>query len=271
MAILLTGVILANHAHAISLLNFLDDSPIGRARSRHRHRRTPKQKWEKTKAPQRSSKWNWNIHRSYTIMCFWVKRARWYLVEFVSSFPRFFCCSHCWVFVCCIISERSATNPVTFYSETEFVQFFQYLPVRCALSFTVFGIGLFLPRSFALITNDHVLKMHYCRTTEMVQLETVSTFMRTHVFEMKISDLRPTEESERFGANNIICKNTGKQFFIDPAYLDDDVLEHLGFLTVDDEGEDWNVSNDRDRINCDKTTLNTFVKILFLDEFWISF
>merc|ERR1719474_82628 len=92
--------------------------------------------------------------------------------------------------------------------ETEFVEFFEYLPVRCALSLTVFGIGFLLPRSFALITNDHVLRMFYCRKTRKMRLETVSTFMRTQVFEMKMSDLRLVEQSERFGANNIICKST---------------------------------------------------------------
>ena len=72
----------------------------------------------------------------------------------------------------------------------------------------------------------------------MMRFETASTFLRTNVFETEISNIRLTEEGERFGVNNIICKDTGKQFFVDPAYLDDDVLESLGFLTADDAAGD---------------------------------
>lgn len=78
----------------------------------------------------------------------------------------------------------------------------------------------------------------------MVRLETVSTFLRTNIFETEMSNLRPTEEGERFGVNNIICKDSGKQFFVDPAYLDDDVLESLGFLTMDADDDYKNTKGD---------------------------
>lgn len=114
--------------------------------------------------------------------------------------------------------------------ETEFVSFFSSLPVRFALSSAVVGIGLLLPRWFALATNDHVINMYYCKKTKAVQLETVTTFCRTIKYETNIDNLQQIDKGNAFGCNNIICKDTQRQFYVDTAYLDDDVLELMGFI-----------------------------------------
>ena len=118
--------------------------------------------------------------------------------------------------------------------ETEFVSFFKYMPVRLSLSCTVVAIGLLLPRWFALATNDHVINMYFCKRTQIVQFETVSTFLKTIKYETNIGNIQQIDKGNAFGCNNIVCKESQKQFYVDTAYLDDDILQLMGFLNEDD-------------------------------------
>ena len=122
--------------------------------------------------------------------------------------------------------------------QTEFLYFFKYLSVRCTLSFGLISVGLLVPRWFTLITNDHVTKMYFSKKTKDVQLQTVSTFLRTINYQTNINNLQQIKDRKTaFGANNIICKETGRQFYIETTYLDDDILQYLGFIGYDNIDE----------------------------------
>lgn len=88
-----------------------------------------------------------------------------------------------------------------------------------------------MPRWFALITNDHVIKMYYDKKTQNVELQTLSTFLKIIKYQTNISNLQQIgKDSDKVYGNNIKCIKSGQQFFIDTAYLDDDILEYMGFI-----------------------------------------
>eukprot|EP01084_Bolivina_argentea_P202923 346621_1 len=133
--------------------------------------------------------------------------------------------------ICVIMSPFLLLFPF----DSEFIELFNYLSVRGVLSMTVLSIGVLLPRWFALITNDHVIRMYYCKRTKMIRFQTVSTFMRTIEYETNIENTKQLNKEQAFGANNIVCKNSGKQFYIDTNYLDDDIREMMGFYETSED------------------------------------
>ena len=127
--------------------------------------------------------------------------------------------------ICLLIS------PFVLFYPFQNVAFTQYWIVRGTLSLSLIGIGLLVPRWFALITNDHVLKMYYDKKTQTVELHTLSSFLKIIKYRTNIKNLQQiTDQNKAFGANNIICKESDKQFFIDTVYLDDDILQYMGFM-----------------------------------------
>ena len=122
---------------------------------------------------------------------------------------------------------------------------------RGTLSTISVAVGVLVPRYFDLITRDHVLKMYFCKKTNNVKFETNSTFARTYIYETNIKNIQQIDKNIAFGPNNIICKESNKQFFIDPAYLDDDMLQMMGFLDDsynDDDIEQFDINNNKEKI-----------------------
>ena len=122
-------------------------------------------------------------------------------------------------------------SPFVLIFPFENVAFTHYWIGRGILSLSLISIGLIMPRWFALITNDHVIKMYYDKKTQNVELQTLSTFLKIIKYQTKISNLQQIpKDSDKVYGNNIKCIKSQRQFFIDTAYLDDDILEYMGFI-----------------------------------------